>query len=371
MIPLHQVFMPEDIEEVIASLRETLVSGWIGEGPKVEQLEKRFSEFFGTQHVTLLNSGTSALQLALRLAGVGVGDEVITTAMTCMATNEPIVLCGATPVWADINPETGNIDPKSIAKKIRLRTKAIMLVHWGGYPCDLSEINALAQEHGLVVIEDCAHALGSKYKNQLIGTHSDFCCFSLQAIKHITSGDGGILLCNSQAAHERARSLKWFGIDREKRQQNEFGIAEWDIIEAGYKFHMNDIAACIGLAQFPYIESLLEKRLENADFYYQELDKLKRLSLLERFNDRNSAYWLFTVRVDKQVDFIQHLQANGVAASIVHSRNDQHTLFSNYNSQDLPGLDKFCREMVCIPVGPWLSPENRQQIVEIIKKESW
>lgn len=371
MIPMHKVFMPDNIEEVIDPLREILKSGWIGEGKKVLEFEKQVGDFIGCKNVVALNSCTSALQLALRLCGVGVGDEVITTAMTCMATNEPIVLTGATPVWADVQPGTGNIDPKSILQKIGIRTKVIMVVHWGGYPCDLDEITAIAQEHGLRVIEDCAHAWGSVYKDKIIGCHSDFACFSTQAIKHITTGDGGILVCKDSKDYERARSLKWFGIDREHRCENSLGIAEWDIVEAGYKFHMNDIAATIGLAQFPYLNDLVTKRRTNAAYFDANLQDLPKVELLDQSDDRKSSYWLYTIKVQARERFIKFMAHNGISTSIVHARNDTHSIFANYNSAGLKGLDLFSESMVCIPVGQWVGADEREKIVQAIKSQDW
>ncbi len=371
MIPMHKVFMPRDIDEIIRPLRKVLESGWIGEGPNVQALEQGIGAFLGAENVTALNSCTSALQLVLRLCGVGIGDEVITTPMTCMATNEPIVLTGATPVWADVQPDTGNIDPQSIRKKISIRTKVIIVVHWGGYPCDMEEINAIAQQHGLRVIEDCAHAWGAEYHGKRIGNQSDFACFSLQAIKHFTTGDGGVLVCRNADEHRRARSLKWFGIDREQRKENRLGVAEWDIVEAGYKFHMNDIAAIIGLAQLPYLPELIEKRRFNAACYREQFHGLERVRLLEEKTDRLSSYWLFTMLVDDRESFISHLKQHGIAASIVHARNDTHTIFAHYNNAGLHGLDAFSEKMVCIPVGQWVEEPERTKIIEVIKRQDW
>ena len=371
MIPLHKVFMPNDIDEIINPLREVLRSGWIGEGPKVEEFESAIADYLDTENITSLNSCTSALQLALRLCGVGLGDEVITTPMTCMATNAPIVLTGATPVWADVDPNTGNIDPQSIREKISIRTRVIMVVHWGGYPADLSEIEAIAREYQLKIIEDCAHAWGSEYQGRRIGSHSDFCCFSLQAIKHFTTGDGGVLVCNSKADHDRARSLKWFGIDREKRELNDSGIAEWDIVEAGYKFHMNDIAATIGLAQIPYLPELIAQRQANAAYFRDQLRDLDRVQLLAQQDDRSSSFWLFTVKVQNRVDFIRTLQQAGISASIVHERNDCHSIFSRYSSKTLVGVDEFSQQMVCIPVGPWVKEQHRELITNTIRQQDW
>lgn len=371
MIPLHKVFVPENIDPMMDDLRSVISSGWVGEGPKVQQFEQELKKFVGSENVTALNSCTSALQLALRLANVSQGDEVISTPMTCMATNLPILLAGANPVWADVNPKTGNISPQSIKERITDKTKAIMIVHWGGYPCDISEIKQIGQEAGVKIIEDAAHSLGSSYKNQPIGSHTDFACFSFQAIKHIHTGDGGLLTSKNMVDHARARSLKWFGIDRERRQVNAYGIAEWDIVEAGYKYHMNDIAATIGLAQLPFLDNIIQTRKSNAKFFRESLKNLKRVKLPEESNDRESAYWLFTILVDDQIGFIKRLGEQGIAASIVHSRNDKSPVFSKFRKDNLHGLDTFASSMVCIPVGPWLTNNDAAKIVDAIQKEDW
>jgi dTDP-4-amino-4,6-dideoxygalactose transaminase len=371
MIPLHKVFVPENLDAMMADLRGVIASGWVGEGPKVLAFEQALRAVVGHDSVTALNAGTSSLQLALRLAGVEAGDEVISTPMTCMATNLPIVLAGATPVWADVDPTTGNISPASIESRLTPRTKAIMIVHWGGYPCDIAEINAIARKAGVKVIEDAAHALGSTYHDKPIGCHSDFVCFSFQAIKHIHTGDGGLLSCRSMVDHARSRSLKWFGIDRERRQVNEYGIAEWDIVEAGYKFHMNDIAATLGLAQLPYLDSIVAARQSNARKFREAFCGLKRLQLPIEKLDRLSAYWLFTVLVDDQVGFIRYLNSKGIAASIVHSRNDRMKVLARYERRELPGLDKFASSMVCIPVGQWVDEAARGRIIDAVTSEAW
>lgn len=371
MIPLHKVFVPKDLDKMMGELRAVIASGWVGEGPRVQAFEQALRPIVGSDNVTALNACTSSLQLALRLAGVGPGDEVVTTPMTCMATNLPIVLTGGTPVWADIDPATGNISPASIKGRITPRTKAIMMVHWGGYPCDIAEINAIARDAGIKVIEDAAHALGSTYQGKLIGSHSDYVCFSFQAIKHIHTGDGGLLVCRNMVDHARARSLKWFGIDREKRQVNEYGIAEWDIVEAGYKYHMNDIAATLGLEQLPHLNENIVARRLNAQAFLDAFRNLKRIRLLGEKPDRQSAYWLFTLLVDDQVGFIRHLKEKDIAASIVHSRNDKSKVFTHLRRDDLPGLDAFASSMVCIPVGQWVDEAARAQIIDAVTSEAW
>lgn len=371
MIPLHKVAVPGDLDAMMASLRSVIESGWVGEGPKVAAFEEALRPIVGSDHVTAVNSGTSALTLALRLAGVGPGDEVITTPITCMATNLPILLVGAVPVWADVDPTTGNISYGSVADQITPQTKAIMAVHWGGYPCDMAEINALARPCGIKVIEDAAHALGASYQGKPIGSHSDFVCFSFQAIKHIHTGDGGLLCCRSMIDHSRARSLKWFGIDRERRQVGPYGIAEWEITDPGYKMHMNDIAATIGLSLLPELPQIISARSETALWYRTNFNALKRVKLLQESTDRKSADWLFTMRVDDQIGFIRYMKECGIDCSVVHARNDRSPVFSHLGSWLLPGVDEFASSMVCIPVGQWVTPSDRQKIIDTVSSEAW
>ncbi len=360
-IPLFKVFMPESVME---PLKATLMSGYIGQGSKVDEFEAKLGAWFGQPHVLTLNSCTSALQLALRLANVGHGDDVISTAMTCMATNVPILAMGARPVWADINPNTGNLDPGSLRKRITAKTKAIVVVHWGGYPCDLDEINAIGKEKGIPVIEDAAHGMGSLYKGKKIGGNSDFVCFSFQAIKHMTTVDGGALLCRKKADHERGKLLRWYGINREGPRKD-FRCEE-DVLEYGYKFHMNDVSAVIGLEQLRHVDGIIGKHRANAAYYEKELAGLKTLRPLSYASDRQSAYWLFSLRVKDKPNFMKSIMAQGITVSQVHARNDLHTVFKAFRA-DLPGVTEFVNDMVCIPVGWWISEADRQRVVRALQ----
>ena len=194
MIPLFKVHLPPK-EELIPALEQVLYSGYITQGPRVDEFESKLSKHFGNPYVLTVNSGTSAIQLALRLSNVR-GKSVITTPMTCSATILPILAEGATPVWADVGPDSGNIDPDDVERKIDCDTAAILIVHWGGQPCDMAKLSRLARHHGIPLIVDAAHALGASWNGEPVGSTesgADFTCFSLQAIKHITTGDGGIL----------------------------------------------------------------------------------------------------------------------------------------------------------------------------------
>jgi len=351
--------------EVDKPLLETLHSGYIGQGAKVDEFERALAPYVGNSNVLTVNSGTSAIQLALRLSDVGSWDEVITTPMTCTATNMPILAAGAVPVWADIDPDTGNIDPAGVEKLITRSTKAILCVDWGGYPCDLNELMRIAQAYGLVLIEDAAHAFGAQYHAKPVGSQATFTCFSFQAIKTLTTGDGGALVCQWAEDHAHGKLLRWYGIDRDAPRQDlrcEADIAEW-----GYKFHMNDIAATIGLANLPSVSQALMASRVNALYYFEELAQVPGVKFLQRQHDRLSSYWLLTIRVKNKPDFIARMAERGVQCSSVHARNDKHTAFKDYR-RDLPGVDEFDREQVSIPVGWWLTPEERAHVVASVRE---
>ena len=362
LIPLFKVFMPET---VMPHLQRTLLSGHIGEGPRVPEFEVALAQWLDVRSVVAVNSGTSALQLALRLAGVGPGDEVVTTPLTCAATNEPILALGGHAVWADIDPATGNICALDVERKCTPRTKAILAVHWGGTPCDLEALAAVARQHGIALIEDAAHALGSSYQGQRIGGFSDFVCFSFQAIKLLTTGDGGALVCKSEADDQRARRLRWFGLDR----RIEAGDCRWeqDIAEHGYKFHMNDMAATIGLEQLRFLDANLARHQAHAARYDAVLEGYSRVQPLARSPDLQSAHWLYTVRVTRRTEFVEHLRSYGVAASRVHMRNDRYTMFAASAGGALPGVDVFDAEQVNIPCGWWLSPADVDTVVRTLQ----
>ncbi|MBC8552491.1 MAG: DegT/DnrJ/EryC1/StrS family aminotransferase [Candidatus Brocadiales bacterium] len=361
---LFKVHMPKSVDK---PLLEVLHSGFIGQGKKVDEFEEKLGHYFGNKKVLTLNSGTSGLHLALRLANVGHGDEVITTAMTCTATNMPILAAGAKIVWADIDPLTGLIDPKAIEAKITPKTKAIIMVHFGGIPCDISTINEIAKRHGIKTIEDGAHAMGSEYQGQKIGNHSDFIMFSLQAIKHITTIDGGLLLCQDQNDYQRGKLLRWYGIDRDEKRK-EFRCEE-DILEYGYKFHMNDICATVGIEQLKHVDEIVGGHVANQQYYDQALKGIKGVRVIEKPKVSKSASWLYTLHIEKRDLFSVWMSEQGVMTSRVHERNDKHTAFGE-SLCELPGVDAFNATQVSIPVGWWISIEDREYIVEKIKEFS-
>jgi perosamine synthetase len=352
-------------ERAIDLAVETLRTTFVSEGKRVEEFEQKLASNLGLINPVALNSATSALHLALVLAEVGPGDEVILPAQTFVATGLVILMCGAKPVFADIQRETGNIDPVSIAEKITGRTKAIIPVHWGGYPCDLDEINSLAERNGLAVIEDAAHALGATYRGRAIGSISRLTAFSFQAIKHLTTGDGGALCCLDETDHKRARAKRWFGIDRANSKASELGEREYNLSEVGYKYHLNDLGAALGLGNLADLQTRLARRKDIAGVYRSEFGKSSGLTLLEHDDDRSSAHWIFTMLVERRGEFIRRLKSKGVPASVVHLRIDHNSVFGGL-TRGLSNQESFNEQQVSVPVHEGLTDDNVRTIVEAV-----
>lgn len=370
MIPLFKVFVHPDVPSLVS---EVLASGYIGQGPLVEKFEEMLRAHFRVDEVNTVNSCTSALQLAVHLISTGnkwqPGDEVLTTPLTCTATNFAILATGAKLRWVDVDLTTANMDLDDLERKLSPKTKAIMVVHWGGYPVDLDRLKAIQEKcyklYGFrpPVIEDCAHAWESTYKGDLIGTHGNYAAFSFQAIKHFTTGDGGMLITPTRQEHERAKLMRWFGLDR--TGSADFRCAQ-NIKEWGFKFHMNDINAAVGVRNFPHVSPLVKRHQENSDFLYEKLANVPGITLLENKPDRKSAAWIFTMRVEKRDTFKKTMEARGIHTSQVHARNDVHDCLQEFRA-GLPNMDILDTDMICIPNGWWVTDEDRQYIVDQIK----
>lgn len=364
MISLFKVHFPES---ALAPLGDVLRSGYIGQGKKVEEFEHLLAAFTNNEHTFTVNSGTMALMIALRICGIGPGDEVISTPMTCSATNMAIKAVGANIVWADIDPETGNISPESVMEHAWYKTRAIMAVHWGGAPCNLAALRAIADDAEVPLIEDAAHALGATYQEKKIGNHGDAVAFSLQAIKHINTIEGGFVSCRNQEAYEKGKLLRWFGIDREGPRTDM--RCEQDIEDAGYKGNLVDPLAVIGIEQMKWLPTIVAKQQMNAAYYLRELaggfTKIRPL----KFDPKGtSAAWLFSVLVDDKDKFRKHMEERGVMVSAVHSRNDVFTCFSDSRKESLPGVDYFSEHQVSIPVHWALKNDDKEYIIKQMRE---
>lgn len=359
MIPLVKTSIPPR-EILMPRLEEVLYSGYIAQGDAVEQFERKFEAYIGGGNTLSLNSGTAALHIALILAGVKEGDEVISTALTAEPTNVAIKMVGAKVRWADVDISTGNISPDSIEIAINERTKAIIVVDYAGIPVDVKKIQAISEKYNIPVIEDAAHALGAKFNGKKTGNHFPFTIYSFQAIKHLTTIDGGALQILDKELYEKAKIIRWFGLDKKLTR------LENDIAIQGYKYHMNNVNATIGLVQLDNIESLVQQYIDNGKYLDQGLKGVKGVELIEYYSDTEPSYWLYTLKVENRDSFVKMMAANGVMASELHKRNDLHTYLNDFPTA-LPNLDIFYKEMVHIPCGWWVSKKDCDKMIQLIK----
>ncbi len=358
MIPMFRppVFNYQIALDLIAG---SLDRGYIGEGPLCARLETELAAALQVERVLYLNSCTSALKLAFHLAGARPGVEVICTPMTCLATATAILETGASVVWADIDPVTGNIDPESVARMVRPKTVAVAAVDWGGRVCDFRRLREVTS--GISLVEDAAHAFGAK-----ADARGDFVCFSGQAIKHWTTADGGALVCPGAALAERARLLRWFGLDRTRGASMR---CLQNVPEAGFKMQGNDILAAIGIASLDGIGGRLKVHRDNATFYAERFASMPYVRVAPTGDVRDSSWWFFPIRVSSPLKFASFMASQGVEVGQVHARLDTQACFDGARSDALPGLEEFSAHQVNIPCGSHIDNERRESVARAI--ESW
>jgi len=367
-VSIH-LFRPLISEEAIQAVGEVLRSGWLGTGPKTSAFEAALAEYLGAPYCVGVSSGTEALHLSLLLLNLPPGTEVITTPITFVSTNHAILYAGCRPVFADIELDTGNLDVTSVRDRLSERTGAIMLVHYGGYPCDLEAFYRLGREHSIAVIEDCAHAFGSCYKGRRIGSQGDLHAFSFHAVKNLTTGDGGAVAVRSREHYLRLRRLRWLGIDTDTYQRVSAGPGHWryQVPEIGFKCAMNDIQAAIGLAELPRVNDGNARRAAIAAQYREQLADVPGLKLLQYAVDRSSSYCLFCVRAEDREGLIRKLVDAGVSPGVHYERNDA---FPMYELQDLPNAELFWRTVISLPMHLLLTDDDVHYICRTIR-EGW
>jgi perosamine synthetase len=359
------LFHPHMPAKAVEYVTDTLNSRWIGQGPKVDKFEKLFStKFCNELTCASVGSGTDALHLAYILAGLKAGDEVVVPVFTCTATNIPFLYMGVKVVFADVQEGTLNIDPKHVEKLITEKTKAIVCVHYGGLPCDMDELHAIGKKWNIPVIEDAAHALGGTYKGKSIGSISDFTMFSFQAIKHITTGDGGMLSIKNQDLRAKAERVRWFGIDRTAKQM---GHWENDIREIGYKYQMTDISAAMGLAALEEFDEILRIRKEIFSIYEENLVNIPGLKFIGGgYTDREHAAWLCTVIAENRFEFQKKLRSHHIESNQVHYRNDRYSIFGGRN-ENLPNMDAIEDKYLVLPLHTKMTVADAHKVSEVIK----
>lgn len=346
-------------------VNDTLSTRWIGQGPKVDKFERLFSEMFCPANPSLaVGSGTDALHLSYLLANLKPGDEVIAPLFTCTATNIPFLYMGVKPVFADIQAGTFNMDPNHVRQLVNEKTKAIVCVHYGGLPCDMDELGAIGKEWGIPVIEDAAHALGGSYKGKKIGSISEFTIFSFQAVKHITTGDGGMVTLRDPGLVPLGQRLRWFGIDRTAKQQ---GHWENDIREVGYKYQMTDIAAAMGLAGLEEFDAILSLRQQLFQAYAKGLAGIPGITFVGGgFTDREHAAWLCTVVAERRMDLQQKLRDHHIESNQVHYRNDRYAIFGG-RKDSFPNMDAIEDKYVVLPLHTKMSVADVERVCSVIR----
>ncbi len=364
----------DEIEEVV----ESLESGWITTGPKVVQLENKFKEMFG-QEALAVNSATAGLHLALKCLNLSPSDEVITTSITWPSTVNNIEICGARPIFADVEKDTLQISSDDIAKKITEHTKAVIPVHFAGAPVDLDEIRRLCKSNNIEIIEDAAHAIGTRYKNRLIGSDSKVAVFSFHPIKNITTGEGGMILTSSSKWAERMRRLRFHGISRDAwKRYSKGGTPQYEVVEPGFKYNMLDIQAAIGLHQLAKLDRFNNKRKELARNYFRLLDGLEAIMpLMPPEYDHYHAWHLFVVRLDidmLSVDrdtFIMELQEEGVGVGLhfpaIHLQSYYRKKYG-FKEGALPNAEWNSKRLFSLPLYPLLTFEQQEVVVDKLSK---
>jgi dTDP-4-amino-4,6-dideoxygalactose transaminase len=353
MIPL---FWPQQFKkEWLKALSNVFGTRWLGQGPMVEQFEKEFGKKFKYDYCLAVNSGSASIELAYHLVGIEAGDEVITTVFTCTATNIPLVRMGAKIIFADVNNDL-LINYEDTKRKINKKTKAIVIVTLGGLPVD-ERIFDLAKSRKIPIIVDAAQSVGVS-ENQ-----GDYVCYSFQAIKHFTTGDGGMLVLRNKKEYDHAKKLRWFGIDREAKRRVNFQCLNnreitMEIEEPGFKFHMNDIAAAMGLVGLRHTDEILKYRKLLCNTYSKNLPKnIKPIC--------GGSYWLMAIITNDRDDVIEYLRNNGVECDMVQLRNDIFQVFGG-KKQNLPNMNRLESKYLYLPLNPKVTVNDIKHICKLL-----
>jgi len=369
MIPL---FKPSIGEEEINALRETFKTGWIGLGPKTAEFEKKFAEYVGAKHAIGLNSATSALDLALKAFKINSG-EILMPALTFVATAHVALYNNAKPVFVDVEKDTLCMDVEDIRKKITNKTKAIIPVHYSGHPCDLDAIKEIAESKNIVVIEDAAQATGAEYKGRKIGGISDAACFSFEAKKNLTTGDGGMITFNDDALADEIKRLRWFGIDKDTWQRARSKYSwYYEVVELGYKVHMNDIQATIGLVQLNKLDRLNQKRADIFRFYNEKLQNLKGMEIPVEKDYARSAHWNYVLKAEKRDELITFLKKREIETGVHHMPVHLHPFYMNLIRRNIiskpiiPVTESIWNKIVTLPSFADLKKEDAEEVANAV-----
>lgn len=369
-IPYGKQWIDEDdIEAVVKALR----CDYLTTGPRVQEFEQKLADFVGADYGVAVASGTAALHIACMAIGLQKGDEVITTPITFAASANCILYCGAVPVFADIDPVTYNISPDSIRKCITKRTRAIIPVHYCGQPCDMDAISQIAREYNLIVIEDAAHALGADYKGRKIGSLSDMTCFSFHPVKHITTGEGGMVTTNNRELYEKLALLRTHGIARDEESFLIKGEGPWHYEQTalGYNYRISDIQCALGLSQLKKLPFFLKRRHEIVKAYQEALKGEKDLVLPTEAEGCHGSWHLYVIqaKAEKRRAVFEQLRADGIGVNVHYIPVYKHPYYQKhgYGRACCREAEQLYSRMITLPVYPALTQSQQEYVIEKVK----
>jgi perosamine synthetase len=353
-------------QEEIDAVAEVIRSGWIGLGPKTAEFERRFAEYVGAAHAVGLNSCTSALDLAMKLLGVNHGHEVIVPTMTFVSTAHIVAYNLATPVFVDVDPVTLALDLEDVKRKITVRTRAIIPVHYSGRPVDMDALGEVAG--AIPIVEDCAHAAGAKYKGRHVGTFGDIGCFSFHAVKNLAMGDGGALVTNQRPWAERSKRLRWLGIDKGTWDRTAADKSYWwqyFVDEIGLKCHMNDVAAAMGLVQLRKLDAMNARRREIARQYTEAFSRVQCLETPPGDDDTFQSSWhIYCLKVPERDELSARLQQCGIATGVHYTPIHLYSCYGNRAS--LPQAEAVFRRILSLPMYPDMTDAEVAHVIEAV-----
>lgn len=358
-------------EEDIRAVEEVLRSDYITTGPKISEFEQKVCEYTGAKYAVAIANGTAALHAACFAAGIGEGDEVITTPITFAASANCAFYCGARPVFADIKPDTYNIDPEDIRRKITPRTKAIIAVHFTGQPCEMDEIQAIADEYGLTVIEDAAHALGADYKGKRIGSISDMTTFSFHPVKHITTGEGGMITTNDEKLYQRLKLFRSHGItrDSEVMTRND-GAWFYQQMDLGYNYRITDIQCALGVSQLKRLNQFVARRRELVKRYNEAFADLPEIICPAQKEGCHNSYHLYVIQVEHRDEVFAKLREANIGVNVHYIPVYQHPYYQEHGYREVccQNAEEYYRRAITLPLFPELADEEQEYVIEQVKK---
>ena len=376
--PVREALLPYGrqtlTEADVAAATEVLRSDWLTTGPKVAEFEEAIADYVDARHAVSFSSGTAALHAAVLAAGLKPGDEAITTPLTFCATANAALYGGGTPVFADVRDETLTIDPKEVERRITPRTKALLPVDYAGQPADLDALLALADRHELLVIEDAAHALGAKYRSRMVGSISHMSVFSFHAVKHLTTGEGGMVTTNNGEFVQRLREVRNHGIDSDARARQAAGHWHYEMTTLGFNYRLTDIACALGLAQLPRLSANLARRRAIAVRYGKELATVPSLTLPIVAADVTSAWHLYPVRVDASIDraeVFNALRAEGLGVNVHYIPVHLHPYYRSrfgYRGGEFPIAETASGRLISLPMFHGMTDEDVDDVIFAVEK---